>query len=485
MTLWIVWMDAIRALRPACSRTRTFLWMVLALMGLCCRADLAGVTSYVRVLGFGDRAYYRFLHLFHSEGLDLDTLTALWVRLCPKLFRPYRVGPRLVCLADGIKAPKEGRKMPAVKKLHQQSASNSKPEYIMGHSFQAISLLVQGADGDVAAVPLVSRIHEGLVFSNRDTRTLLDKLSALLCSTAKLWQYQGQSKSQSKSESKGEDEVVLVADAYYGSGRFINQLLAQCHQLVTRAKGNAVAYLSPPQPDSRRRGRPRIYGKKVRLKDLARDLSSFVSALSPVYGENNVTIQYRCIDLLWRPARRLVRFVIVHHPTRGTIFLLSTDLTLEPLEIILLYGYRFRIELGFRHAVHVLGAYAYHFWTSKMKPLRRWDGDQYLHRKTDAYRAAIKRKMIAFHLHVQLGCIAQGLLQHLSLNHSDEVWRCCRTWLRTMKMEQSPSELVAAYALRSCLREFVMSSKIDPDLTNILKTYRNPKIPFDTEDLAA
>jgi hypothetical protein len=153
MTLWIVWMEAVRALRPACSRTRTFLWMLLALMSFCCRADLAGVTSYVRVLGFDHRAYYRFLHLFHSKGLDLDKLTVLWVRLCPKLFKPFRVGSRLVCIADGIKAPKEGKKMPAVKRLHQQSASNSKPEYIMGHSFQAISLLVQGGDGDVAAVP--------------------------------------------------------------------------------------------------------------------------------------------------------------------------------------------------------------------------------------------------------------------------------------------------------------------------------------------
>jgi hypothetical protein len=51
MTLWMVWMEAVRALRPACSRTRTFLWMVLTLISLCCRADLAGVTSYVRVLG--------------------------------------------------------------------------------------------------------------------------------------------------------------------------------------------------------------------------------------------------------------------------------------------------------------------------------------------------------------------------------------------------------------------------------------------------
>jgi hypothetical protein len=46
--------------------------MVLALMGLCCRLDLAGVTSYVRVLGFRAETYHRFLHLFHSKGLDLE-----------------------------------------------------------------------------------------------------------------------------------------------------------------------------------------------------------------------------------------------------------------------------------------------------------------------------------------------------------------------------------------------------------------------------
>jgi len=125
----------------------------MALAGLCCRSDRAGVTSYVRVLGFGPEAYHRFLHLFHSKGLDLDRLTDCWVRLCLVLFQPMLAGSRLVCLADGIKATKEGRKMPAVKMLHQQSASNSKPEYIMGYLFQAISLLVQGSSGHVAAVP--------------------------------------------------------------------------------------------------------------------------------------------------------------------------------------------------------------------------------------------------------------------------------------------------------------------------------------------
>jgi hypothetical protein len=339
----------------------------------------------------------------------------------------------------------------------------------MGHSFQAISLLVQGASGHVAAVPLTSRIHEGLVFSNRDSRTLLDKLAALLFSIANVMDH----------------KVLLVADAYYASGRLIGQLLVNGHQLVTRAKSNAVAYLPVDAPALRQRGRPRIYGEKVRLKDLAQDDAAFTSAPSPVYGESNVTLRYRSMDLIWRPAARIVRFVIVCHPNRGTIFLLSTDLTLDPLEILLLYGYRFRIELGFRQAVHVLGSYAYHFWMRGMKPLRRGDGNQHLHRTTDAYRAALRRKLAAFHVHVQLGCIAQGLLQHLAINHTGEVWRSFRSWLRTMNPALPPSELVTANALRTAIPAFFTSTEINPDLKKIIDKYRHPDIHWDSGKRAA
>jgi hypothetical protein len=51
-------------------------------------------------------------------------------------------------------------------------------------------------------------------------------------------------------------------------------------------------------------------------------------ALSPVYGEENVFLRYRCIDLLWRSAGQVVRFVAVIHPTKGKMHLLSTDISL-------------------------------------------------------------------------------------------------------------------------------------------------------------
>jgi len=457
MKLWIEWLAAVNELRGACQRTRTFVWMVLCLAAFSCRVENAGVTSFVRVFDFRPQAYHRFLHFFHSTGVDLDRLTALWVRLCLVLFRPFQVGSRLVCLADGIKVPKEGKKMPAVKSLHQQSGSNSKPEHIMGHSLQAISMLVSTPAGQVAAVPLTSRIHEGVVFSNRDQRTLLDKLVILLMSITQVWNRQ----------------VILVADAYYACGKVINALLAKGHQLVSRAKSNAVAYFLPEATATRRgKGRPRTYGKKVALSDLAKQDKDFIEAPSPVYGEQNITLRYLVADLLWRPVKRLVRFVIVKHPVRGTIFLLCTDLTMSPIDIITLYGYRFKIEVGFRQAIHVIGAYAYHFWMMAMTPLRRGQGDQYLHRTSDSYRHAVRRKLRAYHLYIQLGCITQGLLLHLAINHTNLVWQHFRSWLRTIRQDLPPSELIVSNALNSGLPEFIACPTNDENLKKIIHEYQ-------------
>src|SRR5213594_870324 len=89
MRLWIEWFRCVRSLRPSCSRSRTFGWLVLVLAALCTRLDLAGVTSFIRVLGLSPSAYRRLLHLFHSSALSLDRLTALWVQLALRVFSPY------------------------------------------------------------------------------------------------------------------------------------------------------------------------------------------------------------------------------------------------------------------------------------------------------------------------------------------------------------------------------------------------------------
>src|SRR5208337_4375063 len=67
--------------------------------------------------------------------------------------------------------------------------------------------------------------------------------------------------------------------------------------------------------------------------------------------------------------------------------------SLEAIEIIRLYGLRFKIEHTFKQAARLIGSFTYHFWMSDMKPLRRRNGDQHLHRASPEYRNAVKRKL--------------------------------------------------------------------------------------------
>ena len=82
------------------------------------------------------------------------------------------------------------------------------------------------------------------------------------------------------------ESCYLVADAYYAKGKVIKGMLTQGHDLVTRARSDCVAYHPAKKAKGKARcGRPKLYGKKVKLHNLFRSALKIDTLISPVHDE--------------------------------------------------------------------------------------------------------------------------------------------------------------------------------------------------------
>jgi hypothetical protein len=91
-----------------------------------------------------------------------------------------------------------------------------------------------------------------------------------------------------------------------------------------------------------------------------------------------------------------------------------------------------------------------------------------MHHQSERYRAAVRRKLAAYDRHIQIGLIAQGLLQHLAVTYPRLVWSSFGSWLRTIRPGVCPSELVTAAALRNSLPDFLVASSATSIFTKFL-----------------
>ena len=116
-----------------------------------------------------------------------------------------------------------------------------------------------------------------------------------------------------------------------------------------------------------------------------------------------------------------------------------------------------------------------------MTPIRRGDGSQHPHRQSETYRQQVRRKLAAYERHIQLGLIAQGLLQYLAVTFRRAVWFNFHSYIRTASPQKPPSEWVVSHALRHTWPEFLAAS---PE-SQTLKKFLASKISLDRCGYAA
>lgn len=430
-------------LRGAFSRRATYVWFVVVFAGFLARNDAFGVSSIVRALSLAPESYLGLLHFFHSSAWSVEGLMRRWWDWLAAGNAAYRVGDRLVLVGDHTKTPKDGRKMPAVTTLHQDSETGTKPSFFRGHHWGCIGMLVR-ARGKFFATPLWANIQEGLAATEGPDH--LPKTLRIVQMAQRV----------AKAMGRG---AYLVLDAYFAVGP-VFQAAAQEHrhdenlvQILTRAKRNVVAYRPAPKPRKPQRGRRKKYGAKLKLLklfDAKAKAYRFETAEAPLYGRTE-TVRYLTLDLLWKPTKGMLRFILIES-SRGRLILMTSDLHLDPLTALQLYCGRVTIETVFDMLKNTLGALGYHFWSQYLSPASRRPRKNATQDESSSNPARTQNTLAAIEKFVAVQILVLGMLQLIAKMFPDQVKEQARCWLRTTT-SATPSAFVTRTALANVLRK--------------------------------
>jgi hypothetical protein len=418
----------LKSLRPAFSREIPFEWFVLLMWGLLLSHQPAAVTGYVNGLGLDESCYGAALHWFYSKAFRIDEVCERWGKWLSLHAAAQRLKGQLVYLGDGIKVGKEGRKMPGVKGLHQESEDVNKPEWIRGHYFSAPGLLL-GQGKALFAAPIALKLHDGIDPVAAEKLTLVDKM-ALICLA---YMEQGS---------------YAILDAYYASAKVLKPFRENGLHLISRAAISTVARADFCANSSvRGPGRPRVWGAEVKLRELFDSVDTCSQAVVWLYGQRQ-TVYYQCFQFFWDDPDELVLFVLTQLPNGKQIILLSSDTTLTGAQVIEAYGWRFKIEVSFRSLVQLLGGFDYRFWLRSMTRASSWPKNLVLSDFNTDFQIQVAIKVETFERFVNLNAIALGLLQVLALELPNVVWTHFPRWFRTLPKHGLPSEQIVRIALQ-------------------------------------
>ncbi|RUS45559.1 transposase [Cohnella sp. AR92] len=468
--------EILSAFRACFSRAAAFEWFVVIVVGLMVRADHLGVTSIVRDLALNPRHYESMLHFFRSSAWSLESLRLAWQRVVHRFAPLLRVRGRVVFVGDGVKQAKEGRHMPGVKKLHQESENVAKGEYIFGHLFGAIGILA-GTRHKWFCLPLFLNLQDGV--------------KAIFKWTGEPEERQGshvvQMIEQAFVAARTFGEALLLLDRYFLSIPALQRLAegdGSMH-IVTKAKMNAVAY-EKPAPKKPGRGRPPKRGKMLKLAELFQTRAAdFQTAAVTLYGKEE-TVSFLSLDLLWGLGLyQELRFVLVRHGDRLAI-LVSTDLSLTAAEIVELYGYRFKIECTFREMKQVIGAFGYRFWSTSMPKVNRFrrkgESDPLEQVTSESDRQRIRLTLQAIEGFVMCSVIATGIVQLIALRFSGQTPALFFRYLRTPSKSIVSEATVTAYLRKSIFRLFAQNPQLS--ITKIIRSKQNSS-DFDANSMAS
>jgi len=251
-----------------------------------------------------------------------------------KIVKPEAGGNRLevICALDDTFTEKQGSKFYGVSP-HYKAHNNRKEKMIWGNCWVCFGLLFRfGNKWLFFPISALLYVREKYVKIASDFKTKLE-LGVQIIESLELPDH---------------IHLIVATDGFYGPKKnFARKLLAKGVDIVSRLRIDAAIYELPIEKKLRKRGRPRKYGERLHIRDIAEDDNLFSDVEALIYGKKRIVRAVSKIIMI-RGWDKPVRIVITKDVHKNPVVLFSTDITLYPARILEIYSARWKIELSFR-----------------------------------------------------------------------------------------------------------------------------------------
>ena len=331
------------------------------------------VTSWFRAAGINKR-YKAFYYFVGSIGQNTEIIATVLFEFMIKLV--YKNQNRVLMAIDDSPTPRYGPKVAGAGIHRNPTPTPDGKKFIYGHVWVTLSAIARHKNFGTIGLPLLARMYVkakdiktiGLSFKTKTEQAVeLSKWAYNCCRNLgkRLW---------------------IVTDGGFTRASFLKPVIKMGAVVVTRLRKDAVLYAELKQPRKRKRGRPRKYGKRIKLNNVVKSSDGWFKVKAFLYGKQEIK-DVKVFTALYKPAGCLVQVLVVREGKDCFRAFMCTDLTTSAAQILEAVADRYAIEQNFSDLKEIegagqqqvrtlgsnIGAFHLNLWLHSMVEMWAWD----------------------------------------------------------------------------------------------------------------